>query len=593
MAQNGPARLAKAQTLNGAGEHARIAQLSDELRQEWIALKNSNDDELRSSPRTLQREKSEPTMPGASRGMGPRYKSATVAHQKGSSEGLQEQALEGSPRRGVHKVEHGSLTDSPRAPNRSSGVSQAAQGALPSSITTAEASTSKPRRLNSVRTNLTIRGKSSDDFSRLEAEESKKGSTVQRLGSLRMGKPPADATATQPPLSAKSSGSTRLASLRGSSREFFKLTSESLPESPTKYGSRDDELENSRQKLMSHAGVDGKDVKVVRMGSSRHVTVSQGSSTSKTDLNSRSLSIRFKQMKTSAVREPSVRYVPYGKGDYTSDLFSLFHNAIKREVQDLYYMLTSMSKRVYDLSHKEMDTFLEWMGLFESFVEWYFTMEESMLFSFIELKLGHILKTQTCKAASRMSMKSKIKRKFSELEVVTENILNLPAGEVLGKVTSKCDFAISELLSYIASVFQECCFENDGKLQVSEKELLLVQEKVFTELRSTEADGHLFFHILLRPLKIDDEPAALALRTRYLNPKKTNRLFAISNPNKTLKREYEESRTKFKDQHTHIVKQFYKTWNAEHEKNDNAPFVDQVIGEQPRHIMSPPPGLDD
>eukprot|EP00183_Erythrolobus_madagascarensis_P001577 CAMPEP_0185851674 /NCGR_PEP_ID=MMETSP1354-20130828/10969_1 /TAXON_ID=708628 /ORGANISM="Erythrolobus madagascarensis, Strain CCMP3276" /LENGTH=881 /DNA_ID=CAMNT_0028552709 /DNA_START=27 /DNA_END=2672 /DNA_ORIENTATION=+ len=145
------------------------------------------------------------------------------------------------------------------------------------------------------------------------------------------------------------------------------------------------------------------------------------------------------------LKEPVLIPVPYGE-KWSMDIFALPHNAIKRELVDLYKILGSLQKRMMDLRHTEIDDFYNWWEVFEAFVLDFFEMEEGIIFPWIEsrIPLGKSNFSQT----QRSIVKGRLSRLMHEIDDCEYKFTNLPAGEVLPRLLECLDRFTPKLLEY-------------------------------------------------------------------------------------------------------------------------------------------------
>mmetsp|Transcript_3034 Transcript_3034/g.5366 ORF Transcript_3034/g.5366 Transcript_3034/m.5366 type:complete len:911 (-) Transcript_3034:1001-3733(-) len=145
------------------------------------------------------------------------------------------------------------------------------------------------------------------------------------------------------------------------------------------------------------------------------------------------------------VTEPVLVPAPYGE-KWSMDIFALPHNAIKRELVDLYRILMSLQKRMIDLRHSEIDDFYNWWEVFEAFVLDYFEIEERVIFHWIEsrIPLGQTRFSKT----QRMVFKGRLSRLMHDIDDCEYKFTNLPAGEVLPRLLSCLDRFTPRLLEY-------------------------------------------------------------------------------------------------------------------------------------------------
>mmetsp|Transcript_14866 Transcript_14866/g.31889 ORF Transcript_14866/g.31889 Transcript_14866/m.31889 type:complete len:340 (-) Transcript_14866:443-1462(-) len=258
-------------------------------------------------------------------------------------------------------------------------------------------------------------------------------------------------------------------------------------------------------------------------------------------------SVRLRKMTETVLKEPPLYMTDFGRGDWAMDVLAWPHNALRREMSDMYYLVASMQKRVLDLGHEDIDDFYDWFDIFQMFVQWYFQLEEKLLLPWIEptTYLAGILDE-----ASRGRLREQLVSRLKDIEECHERFQHLPAGEVLPALISALDKFSPKLLEYFNE--QERALPKAIASVYSEEDKNKLDERVLDFVRNSE-DNHLIMHLLLRPIKNDAKKSDL--RRRYLA---AGGFFQKMRFKKT----YEKSRKDFREQHADIVKQFYKRWGS-------------------------------
>mmetsp|Transcript_6832 Transcript_6832/g.12230 ORF Transcript_6832/g.12230 Transcript_6832/m.12230 type:complete len:349 (-) Transcript_6832:1035-2081(-) len=256
-------------------------------------------------------------------------------------------------------------------------------------------------------------------------------------------------------------------------------------------------------------------------------------------------SVRLRKMTETVLKEPALYLVDYGTGNWARDTFAWPHNAIRREMSDMYYLVASMQKRVLDLGHEDIDDFYNWFDIFQMFVQWYFQIEEKLLLPWVEgaTYLGGMLEE-----SARTELKAKLISRLKDIDDCQDRFSHLPAGEVLPALIVALDKFSPGLLEYFNEEEKSLAAEISNTYTQKDKELL--DARVFDFIRNSE-DHHIVMHLLLRPIK--DSETKTELRKKYLaNGNFLQKL--------RFKRTYEKSRKEFREGHVDIVKQFYKRW---------------------------------
>mmetsp|Transcript_5615 Transcript_5615/g.10006 ORF Transcript_5615/g.10006 Transcript_5615/m.10006 type:complete len:369 (-) Transcript_5615:531-1637(-) len=277
-----------------------------------------------------------------------------------------------------------------------------------------------------------------------------------------------------------------------------------------------------------------------RLGSQRLAVGAQ-----RLDDSGRLSSMRMKKMTETVLKEPPLYLADYGQGSWQLDVFSFPHNAIRREMSDMYYLVASMQKRVLDLSHDDIDDFYDWFDIFQMFVQWYFVFEEKLLLPWVApaTELTGILSE-----AERKKRHESLLERLSDIDLCQDRFSHLPAGEVLPALIVALDRFSPSIIEYFGE--QEKTLPFALTQLYGEEDKKKFDEVVLEYIRNSE-DNHTIMHLLLRPIKSHDLTAEV--RKQYLN-------YGGFWQRIKFKRSYEKSRPEFKQQHTEIVKQFYKRW---------------------------------
>ena len=82
---------------------------------------------------------------------------------------------------------------------------------------------------------------------------------------------------------------------------------------------------------------------------------------------------------TETIRRPILYYAKFGS-NWSLDVFSLPHNAVRAECVDLYNILESIHARGHRVSALELEEFNQWWRVFEIFIIEYFDFEADILF---------------------------------------------------------------------------------------------------------------------------------------------------------------------------------------------------------------------
>eukprot|EP00184_Porphyridium_aerugineum_P005992 CAMPEP_0184694860 /NCGR_PEP_ID=MMETSP0313-20130426/2687_1 /TAXON_ID=2792 /ORGANISM="Porphyridium aerugineum, Strain SAG 1380-2" /LENGTH=483 /DNA_ID=CAMNT_0027153219 /DNA_START=487 /DNA_END=1938 /DNA_ORIENTATION=- len=155
---------------------------------------------------------------------------------------------------------------------------------------------------------------------------------------------------------------------------------------------------------------------------------------------------RAKSMKRSLVlKQPVMIAAPYGKL-WSLDVLALYHNAIKKELIDMYSMVENMLKFQMNLGYSDIERFYNWWEVFEGFLVDYFEIEEQVLFPYIETKF-QLERTKLSKA-ERNLIKGRLTQAMNQIDDMEDTFMNRPPGEVLPRFVDFLDAFAPRLLGY-------------------------------------------------------------------------------------------------------------------------------------------------
>uniref|UniRef100_A0A7S1T899 Uncharacterized protein n=1 Tax=Compsopogon caeruleus TaxID=31354 RepID=A0A7S1T899_9RHOD len=159
---------------------------------------------------------------------------------------------------------------------------------------------------------------------------------------------------------------------------------------------------------------------------------------------SRSRQLSFSESSGFRVVEPSLSYAIYGKC-FSTSLFTLYHNAVRRELRDLYRMIraVSISPRASSLEGLGI-----WMNSFDHLIRAILMIHEQIIFPWIE---SVALLESRVDRGSRMEMQNEA---LSGLEVVQSILLTLSSEAVdEGTLVTLIESA-NELGAYLLRYFE-------------------------------------------------------------------------------------------------------------------------------------------
>jgi hypothetical protein len=92
---------------------------------------------------------------------------------------------------------------------------------------------------------------------------------------------------------------------------------------------------------------------------------------------------------------PTITLAPWG-GNWSKDIVSLMHNAIMREISDLFDLASTMQRRKFSLTQHHVKMFYKWFDEFHSFAETCLSVESTFLVPWItkneKFKLGGVVR---------------------------------------------------------------------------------------------------------------------------------------------------------------------------------------------------------
>mmetsp|Transcript_15436 Transcript_15436/g.41434 ORF Transcript_15436/g.41434 Transcript_15436/m.41434 type:complete len:392 (-) Transcript_15436:505-1680(-) len=149
--------------------------------------------------------------------------------------------------------------------------------------------------------------------------------------------------------------------------------------------------------------------------------------------------------KTVVIKMPVVIASPYGKL-WSVDVIALYHNALKKELQDMYGIVEAMYKFQINLGFEDIERFYTWWEVFEGFIIDYFDIEEHVLFPYISerVPLGNTKLSKT----ERTTLKGRMTRTLREIDDMEDSFMNRPPGEMLPRFVEFLDQFSPRLLGY-------------------------------------------------------------------------------------------------------------------------------------------------
>lgn len=151
-----------------------------------------------------------------------------------------------------------------------------------------------------------------------------------------------------------------------------------------------------------------------------------------------------------AMRIPVLCMSEYGRGDYARDLWVLPHNSMKRELFDMYEMVSVLRLRYLSLTWGDMYAFRQWWRMFAFFWELYLSIERSFLEPLVDI---------TCEIDGRRDEIRKkvepmrddrewIDLKFEEVTSYLEEFEAIPRGRAFSLICKTTDALGFKILGY-------------------------------------------------------------------------------------------------------------------------------------------------
>mmetsp|Transcript_16065 Transcript_16065/g.34803 ORF Transcript_16065/g.34803 Transcript_16065/m.34803 type:complete len:423 (+) Transcript_16065:123-1391(+) len=264
----------------------------------------------------------------------------------------------------------------------------------------------------------------------------------------------------------------------------------------------------------------------------------------------KSSSIRYRKMLAAELPEPPMYMVEFGRG-WAEDIFALLQNSIRREVQDLYYIVNSMKKRSVDLSKQDVTDFYEWLSFFALLLDFVFQFEDKSLMPWVEERVNLEGDLST---ASRNVRKGKVMTAIEQIEDCQFKFEHLPPGEVLPTVEKMLEVLSNGLLEqfrleekHIIPAVKEAFSAKDGEA---------FEVKMFETIRGMD-ESHTVMAMLMRSVKNEDR--LRDYQAKYLRVDGAGFFKTVR-----FKKDYFASKKEFHHTHTRLVYVFFNRWNQAH-----------------------------
>eukprot|EP00188_Purpureofilum_apyrenoidigerum_P004890 Plantae.Rhodophyta-Purpureofilum_apyrenoidigerum.ctg5884.p1 GENE.Plantae.Rhodophyta-Purpureofilum_apyrenoidigerum.ctg5884~~Plantae.Rhodophyta-Purpureofilum_apyrenoidigerum.ctg5884.p1 ORF type:complete len:373 (+),score=85.94 Plantae.Rhodophyta-Purpureofilum_apyrenoidigerum.ctg5884:92-1210(+) len=124
---------------------------------------------------------------------------------------------------------------------------------------------------------------------------------------------------------------------------------------------------------------------------------------------------------------------PYGQS-WEEDIFTLGHNAIKQEMQDMFHIVRAMEKLGLKIRRADVSLFYQWWRLFLSLFTFIMDMQEDVYMPWIEKRID--LSGTGWTKTERNAMKKKMLELLNVIRTHEAKMSYIPAGEVAPKLIS-------------------------------------------------------------------------------------------------------------------------------------------------------------
>eukprot|EP00180_Rhodochaete_pulchella_P003998 Plantae.Rhodophyta-Rhodochaete_pulchella.ctg735.p2 GENE.Plantae.Rhodophyta-Rhodochaete_pulchella.ctg735~~Plantae.Rhodophyta-Rhodochaete_pulchella.ctg735.p2 ORF type:complete len:339 (+),score=61.39 Plantae.Rhodophyta-Rhodochaete_pulchella.ctg735:890-1906(+) len=255
------------------------------------------------------------------------------------------------------------------------------------------------------------------------------------------------------------------------------------------------------------------------------------------------------------IREPAMSTLEYGTPKWGMDLVAFIQNPIRREVFDMYYMFSSMSKRAYFLAADEFDLFYKWFELFRYAVFDFQGLEEEVIYPVLESSgsaAGQPALEAWHSKENRKLQKKKVRDAVDAIWDFQDKVKLQAPGSALKSIGNMMDTMSAIMLSYYNAQLRALPKLIQRRMMPGEVRSL--EEKYVAAMRSRTYPHYLFQTIMHWSKKTSVE-FRNRMRNAYLHR---------SNPVvKTVwKKQYLSGRSEFRKEHLQTVTGFFERWNA-------------------------------
>jgi len=244
------------------------------------------------------------------------------------------------------------------------------------------------------------------------------------------------------------------------------------------------------------------------------------------------------------LRTPVFYMAEYGLSTiWSSDPIVLVHNAIRREIMDLYYILTSVESRRSEMPRAEVTEFRLWWEAFAEFVALYVVIENEKLFPWIAGGASDGSEAQALILSLRME-RDEILAMMREAGEAVSTAEGQTSEGALNTVLQKMDSFAPSLLQYFR------------KMEAS--------APPFVEQRQAPESKDAIEHdIFMRYSRAPGAPIFVPILLRGIESKDVVDQFFAENVKGLARLRWQGWSRKFKDQHWKVVENFHKRTKGE------------------------------
>jgi len=254
--------------------------------------------------------------------------------------------------------------------------------------------------------------------------------------------------------------------------------------------------------------------------------------------------MRGKQYYQVTLTEPPLYFTPVGKR-WSVDVLAVSNNSVRAELNDMYYIVQSMLKRRFDLSHDDIDDFYIWFEVFNFFLQGIFELQEQAIFQLVDKR---IKLQSTLSPEGRKDFRNSITYELRKIDEYQPRFQTRPPGEVLPQLVGFVDEVVPRILRYYRVMEKHVPPLLEEKFTIEDKAIF---DNLTMRLIAGQQDPHWFFILYQR-----GEPRKKVRKDMRLT------FFRLRNILVRLawKRSYIRMKARVKDVHFDIVKEFWRRW---------------------------------